>query len=111
MEFVGDYTEETQNLFKFIKNNLSIEKNLAVKRKLIFNIFNQILAGLKYIHSLGYVHRDLKPDNILLDTLVSPIVVKIADFGFAKMILDSVDEFGFLINDKKPSCKLAKSLY
>ncbi len=52
----------------------------------------QIAEGLKSAHSLGLIHRDLKPDNIKVN---SEGVVKILDFGLAKEVhADSVDEFG-----------------
>lgn len=38
-----------------------------------------LFRGLAYIHSLGIMHGDLKPDNLLL----SPSILKIADFGHA----------------------------
>jgi len=45
-------------------------------------IMKQILEGLKYIHELGLVHRDLKPQNILMDSFeLLEGAVKIADFG------------------------------
>ncbi|TFK85051.1 Pkinase-domain-containing protein [Polyporus arcularius HHB13444] len=45
----------------------------------------QICEALAYVHGLGIAHRDLKPENILL-TDDNPPVVKIADFGLAKVV-------------------------
>jgi serine/threonine-protein kinase HSL1 (negative regulator of Swe1 kinase) len=42
--------------------------------------FQQILAGVSYLHQSQIVHRDLKLENILRDT---DETVKICDFGFA----------------------------
>ena len=39
-----------------------------------------IALGMKYLHSIGVIHRDLKPDNILLDENFYP---KICDFGIS----------------------------
>lgn len=43
----------------------------------------QILCGVKYIHSAGVVHRDLKPGNILVSNRGT---LKICDFGLARSI-------------------------
>lgn len=52
----------------------------------IHSIFKQILYGVRYLHSNGIIHRDLKPSNILIKLNDDDIVVKITDFGCAKMI-------------------------
>ena len=49
-------------------------------------IVKKIAEGLAYLHSLGIAHRDLKPENLLLAGPGDDAVVKIADFGFAKII-------------------------
>ncbi len=45
-------------------------------------IVNQIMTGLMAFHHMEMLHRDLKPDNILIDTQGT---VKIIDFGSSKI--------------------------
>jgi eukaryotic-like serine/threonine-protein kinase len=48
---------------------------------LIADILGQIGSALAMIHSIGYVHGDVKPDNILLDTSGHATLI---DLGFAR---------------------------
>lgn len=44
----------------------------------------QCLTGLAHAHRYNFVHRDLKPHNILLHKQGGDIVAKVTDFGLAK---------------------------
>ncbi|PLN84456.1 kinase-like domain-containing protein [Aspergillus taichungensis] len=47
-------------------------------------VCNQLIGGLSNLHRLGIIHRDIKPQNVLVSD-INPIRVKIADFGISKL--------------------------
>ena len=49
------------------------------------NFTAQVALGLQHAHEKGMVHRDIKPSNLILSTDGKKPVVKILDFGLAKM--------------------------
>ena len=46
----------------------------------LVDICVQLTSGLRHLHACGVLHRDLKTDNALVQSL-QPLVVKWADFG------------------------------
>ena len=57
--------------------------------ELLKEIIIGVMSGLQYLHSQGIIHRDMKPENILLQKNGNQITPKIADFGISKVISDS----------------------
>jgi serine/threonine-protein kinase len=52
------------------------------------DIFLQVLEGMGFAHEQGVIHRDLKPSNIFLEQVRGRRVVRILDFGIAKIASD-----------------------
>ncbi len=81
---------ETETYFCIIMENIPggnllniINKMSKIPEKLSKYIFKQLIEGIKYIQNQGIVHRDIKPDNILIDLNNT---IKICDFGVSKEV-------------------------
>jgi len=60
-------------------------ENRAIARPVVDKLMVQMLYGLEAAHALSIVHRDMKPENVLLQSVVgNPWYVRIVDFGLAK---------------------------
>jgi serine/threonine-protein kinase len=56
------------------------------------DILRGVLSGLRHAHERGVVHRDIKPDNIFLAHKDGDAVIKILDFGIAKLYAGTADD-------------------
>ncbi len=84
MKIVFDYYD--YDLKKYLQPK---EKKLS--EPTIKSIIKQILQGICFCHCRKVLHRDMKPQNILIDVegtwILMPGNVKIADFGLARLLM------------------------
>ncbi|MGI6525323.1 MAG: serine/threonine-protein kinase [Bdellovibrionota bacterium] len=76
-----------------------IEENAPFDYTFITEVLRQICTGLQAIHNHDIIHRDMKPDNILL---ADGWNAKITDFGIAYLI-DGNDEYSSMKADNQNS--------
>ena len=76
MESLGPSLEDLYNKFK----KFSLQTTLMS--------MDQMITRIEYIHSKGFVHRDVKPDNFLIGKLNKKEQIYIIDFGLAKRYKD-----------------------
>ncbi|ESO84091.1 hypothetical protein LOTGIDRAFT_108248 [Lottia gigantea] len=66
-----------------LKQFLYQQEHLHLDEKVVLEMFQQIVAAIRYIHEHKILHRDLKTDNIFL---TKEGIIKVGDFGISKMM-------------------------
>ncbi|KAH7904067.1 kinase-like domain-containing protein, partial [Hygrophoropsis aurantiaca] len=54
----------------------------------VAHIADQLICRLEYVHSFSYVHRDIKPQNVLTGGPNNPHIIYLVDFSHAKEYRD-----------------------
>ncbi|MEO1272644.1 MAG: serine/threonine-protein kinase, partial [Myxococcota bacterium] len=77
-----------------------IRKQGPIALSRVATIIDQVCGALSQAHSIGLVHRDIKPDNVMLTHRMGhDDFVKVIDFGLAKAIAPILDDTGSLTAD------------
>ncbi|KAM7395357.1 hypothetical protein PAMA_006899 [Pampus argenteus] len=87
---ISSFTYEGLYCLEFEKLDINLHEFVqrspfqSLELKEIRPILQQISTALQFLSSIGIVHSDLKPDNIMMvDHLNQPLKIKIIDFGLA----------------------------
>lgn len=72
-----------ESLFAILQREKRLEMGRAVP------LFIQVAEAMGYAHSVGIVHRDIKPHNIMVGSRAEKEFAKILDFGIVKMTAES----------------------
>ena len=75
--------------------NSYMKMNMPIPIPICLDIMKQILLGLMTLHLSDpiIIHRDLKTKNILMNYDDEGVIAKISDFGFARELSSSADDF------------------
>lgn len=81
LNVVMEFVPET--LYRVVKHYAKMKQPLPV---LLIKLYTyQMYRSLGYIHSIGICHRDIKPQNLLVNTVQQ--ILKLCDFGSAKRLV------------------------
>ena len=94
--------DDAENAILMEKMDGSIDGLKDLNHNTQKDILYQILLGLNHIHKRGYIHRDMKPENVLYKVKDGRYYVKISDFGLARPVDDVMTPRMMTVNYRAP---------
>ncbi len=80
---IYEVLEDIENIYLVMEYcPITYKESINFKIELKFTQIKQVIKGIEFLHSIGIMHRDIKPGNILLSEDGN---FKIIDFGFADL--------------------------
>lgn len=99
-----------KSLEDYLRKKKEKKESFSLKQKL--ELFKQIAFNVKLMHNSGFIHRDLKPDNITVKNINREDVCYLIDFGFIghkTISINHIESLGFK-NIKKTLSEIYSTL-
>ena len=93
----GVYDEAPYLVMEYVENGRTLKAEIANRAaaggsfdpRTVRDVIGQVLNALEAAHARDIVHRDIKPDNVMLQEVEgAPNFVKVLDFGLAKFVAE-----------------------
>jgi len=90
LNLVQEYVPET--VYRASRHYVKLKQPMPMLQIKLY--MYQLLRSLAYIHSVGICHRDIKPQNLLLNPATG--VLKLCDFGSAKILVQGEPNVSYI---------------
>jgi serine/threonine-protein kinase/endoribonuclease IRE1 len=83
------------SLYNIVTHSQALNPDLVRRYKISSSrtLLHQIISGVEYLHRMNVVHRDIKPQNILILLKGDTLNAKISDFGLSKKLEEGASSF------------------
>jgi hypothetical protein len=107
--YINDDRDRIELSLEMMNGDINSLEREQLTPELLRKLVYDVTKGLYHMHSMGYTHNDLKPDNILYKTEGGNYTFKIGDFGLSQYLgipfPISVDKFICTATVKAPNSR------
>lgn len=107
--YINDDKQRIELSLEMMNGDINSLKDEELTPELLRKLVHDVTEGLYHMHSMGYTHNDLKPDNILYKLEGGVYTFKIGDFGLSQYLgipfPSKVENFLCTIVVKAPNSK------